>query len=230
MRILKVGSSGSDVQKVQAALNDIFEEQIETDGEFGPQTEAMVMAFQEDQGLDADGEVGPLTWTKLFNEPVKDDGQEEPTGIIRQSQLTQLFGSPTDPAPYLKVMNFSEFAPSFGHVRSYDGSHWSCKIYGHKMMEVPLRRAFKALVDGGLAKELKTYDGCVNIRRMTGGGGMSVHSWGLAVDFNAASNPYGAKPTFSAGFVKCFTDAGFEWGGNWNTPDGMHFQLPRTRG
>ena len=25
--------------------------------------------------------------------------------------------------------------------------------------------------------------------------------------------------------VKCFTDAGFGWGGNYSRPDGMHFTL-----
>jgi hypothetical protein len=32
-------------------------------------------------------------------------------------------------------------------------------------------------------------------------------------------------PKLSAGFVKCFTDNGFEWGGYWQRKDGMHFQL-----
>jgi hypothetical protein len=25
--------------------------------------------------------------------------------------------------------------------------------------------------------------------------------------------------------VACFKDAGFDWGGEWSKPDGMHFQL-----
>ena len=33
------------------------------------------------------------------------------------------------------------------------------------------------------------------------------------------------EPTLSAGFVKCFKDAGFDWGGDWSIRDGMHFQL-----
>lgn len=66
---------------------------------------------------------------------------------------------------------------------------------------------------------------CFNIRKKRGASTLSLHSFGVAVDLNAAWNGFGAKPTLSAGFVKCFTDAGFEWGGTWNTPDGMHFQL-----
>jgi hypothetical protein len=56
---------------------------------------------------------------------------------------------------------------------------------------------------------------------------MSLHSWGLAIDINAATNRFGGKPTMSAELVKCFTDAGFDWGGVWSNPDGMHFQLAR---
>ncbi len=54
---------------------------------------------------------------------------------------------------------------------------------------------------------------------------MSLHSWGIAIDVNAAWNGLNKEPVLSAGFVKCFTDAGFEWGGTWKRKDGMHFQL-----
>jgi peptidoglycan hydrolase-like protein with peptidoglycan-binding domain len=35
------------------------------DGQFGPQTAAVVMGFQRRAGLDADGIVGKLTWAAL---------------------------------------------------------------------------------------------------------------------------------------------------------------------
>ena len=76
--------------------------------------------------------------------------------------------------------------------------------------------------------ELKTFDGCFNIRKKRGLGSMSLHAWGLAIDVNAAWNGLNVTPVLSAGFVKCFTDAGFEWGGTWTRKDGMHFQLSKT--
>ncbi|HEV7805864.1 MAG TPA: peptidoglycan-binding protein [Solirubrobacteraceae bacterium] len=39
--------------------------EIEIDGEFGPQTEAAVVAFQEASEIDVDGIVGPQTWEAL---------------------------------------------------------------------------------------------------------------------------------------------------------------------
>ena len=56
---------------------------------------------------------------------------------------------------------------------------------------------------------------------------MSLHSWGIAIDVNAAWNGLNKPSTLSPGFVKCFTDAGFEWGGTWKRIDGMHFQLKK---
>lgn len=227
MNFLRNGSTGPQVKQVQTRLNEIFEEQLDVDGDFGDHTEEMVMAFQDDQGLSADGIVGPATWVKLFLESEEPD-EGEIYGVPEESELQDLYGRPRDPAPYLRLMDFSEFKPQFAHVRDYNGKPWSCRVYGHKILEEPLRQAFKNVVDRGLAQELKTFDGCVCVRPKTSGNGWSTHAWGISIDVNAARNGYGAKPTLSAAFVKCFTDVGFEWGGSWRTPDGMHFQFATT--
>ena len=100
------------------------------------------------------------------------------------------------------------------------------RIYCNKDMVKPLEKAFRNLIDSGCVKELRTYDGVFHIRKTTKGTSMSLHSWGIAIDVNASSNRYGKVPTLSEDFVKCFTSAGFEWGGDWRLyKDGMHFQL-----
>lgn len=99
------------------------------------------------------------------------------------------------------------------------------RIYCNKDMVGPLTEAFTHLITRGFVKELKTWDGCFNIRSKRGRLSASLHSWGLAIDVNAAWNCLGCPPKLSEGFVKCFKDAGFDWGGDWSLPDGMHFQL-----
>lgn len=101
------------------------------------------------------------------------------------------------------------------------------RIYCNKDLVKPLEKAFKALVKSGAVSELKTWDGCFNIRKIRGGNSMSLHSWGLAIDVNAFENGLNIEPKLSPKFVKCFTDAGFDWGGVWTRRDGMHFQLAK---
>lgn len=100
------------------------------------------------------------------------------------------------------------------------------RLYCNKDMIEPLSLAFKNLIERGCVDELKTWDGCFNIRKMRGLNSPSLHSWGAAVDNNAAWNGLGKKPTLSKAFVKCYKDAGFDWGGDFvSRIDGMHFQL-----
>lgn len=99
------------------------------------------------------------------------------------------------------------------------------RIYCNKLIVDPLKQAFSNLIHRGFVKELKTWDGCFNIRKMRGLNSMSLHSWGIAIDVNAAWNQLNKTPTLTLGFVKCFTDAGFDWGGLWKRSDGMHFEL-----
>ena len=101
------------------------------------------------------------------------------------------------------------------------------KLYCNKDLIEPLSQAFTNLVARGKSAELKTFDGCFNIRKKRGLSSMSLHSWGIAIDVNAAWNQLNMTPTLSPEFVKCFTDAGFDWGGTWTRKDGMHFQLAK---
>ena len=56
---------------------------------------------------------------------------------------------------------------------------------------------------------------------------LSRHSWGIALDGNVQDNPYGKKPNMNPEIVKVFKRWGFCWGGDFKTPDGMHFEFTR---
>jgi hypothetical protein len=70
--ILARGSTGDDVRTLQAALRSLglYPPPARIDGDFGPKTEAAVMAFQSSRGLAVDGIVGAATWTALLRPDV----------------------------------------------------------------------------------------------------------------------------------------------------------------
>ncbi len=83
-----------------------------------------------------------------------------------------------------------------------------------------------------------------NYREITGGGRLSNHASGRAIDINPLQNPYikndivlphGAKydPSIAGTFtsdhpiVRAFLQLGWVWGGNWTSPrDYQHFEKP----
>lgn len=98
----------------------------------------------------------------------------------------------------------------------------------NKDVHGPLLAALTSVKDKGLGGLLQTFDGCFNIRMVRGtSASPSLHSYALALDINADHNPLGATHGGfydHPEFVKCFTDAGFDWGGNFhNRKDPMHF-------
>ena len=60
--LLKLGSEGEDVKKLQVKLG------VDPIGKFGPKTEAAVKAWQAEHGLSADGIVGDKTWGVIMGE------------------------------------------------------------------------------------------------------------------------------------------------------------------
>ncbi|MDJ0676714.1 MAG: peptidoglycan-binding protein [Calothrix sp. MO_167.B42] len=67
MPILKQGSKGELVEKVQARLAIGGYYQGELDGDFGPITETAVKNLQKQTGLFIDGIIGDRTWFELSN-------------------------------------------------------------------------------------------------------------------------------------------------------------------
>jgi putative chitinase len=81
--LLKVGSRGEDVKKLQAKLG------LGADGIFGKGTEDAVKSFQTKSGLTPDGIVGEGTWNKLFG------GQQviaEPAPVVPVVQTPSVGG------------------------------------------------------------------------------------------------------------------------------------------
>ena len=60
MKLIKEGSTGYEVSKLQSILN------LKPDGIFGPMTKQMVIKFQLSKNLKPDGIVGEQTWTLLL--------------------------------------------------------------------------------------------------------------------------------------------------------------------
>ncbi len=56
------------VMRVQRMLNDRGYGPLVEDGDFGPKTEETVKRFQEANGIDQGGHVGPQTWPALLTE------------------------------------------------------------------------------------------------------------------------------------------------------------------
>lgn len=61
MNTIKKGSRGDDVKLIQRLLN------LTPDGIFGSQTDLLVKLWQKDNGLVADGVVGPRSWRKIID-------------------------------------------------------------------------------------------------------------------------------------------------------------------
>jgi putative chitinase len=76
--LLKLGSEGEDVKKLQTKLG------VDPIGKFGPKTDVAVKAWQSANGLTPDGVVGPSTWAKLMGEGVVSSPQviTEPVPVV----------------------------------------------------------------------------------------------------------------------------------------------------
>lgn len=112
------------------------------------------------------------------------------------------------------------------------------RIYINKEIIEPFTKVLRELVAKGLHTEIKTFDGCFNIRKSRGINQISMHSFGIAIDLNAAWNPLIRNVTsvsrsqvrkrvvkWTEEFLQVWRNNNFECGADWITVlDGMHFE------
>ena len=82
--LLKLGSEGEDVKKLQVKLG------VDPIGKFGPKTDAAVKAWQSANGLTPDGIVGAGTWGKMF--PVVVESKPEASLITEPAPVSSVGG------------------------------------------------------------------------------------------------------------------------------------------
>ena len=101
----------------------------------------------------------------------------------------------------------------------------------HRIMIPPLFQALSEIEREGLASLIRPddYGGCYVPRFIDRDpdNPLSMHAFGLAVDINVSTNLLGTEGDMDPRIVDIFGKWGFTWGGIWDRPDPMHFELDR---
>jgi hypothetical protein len=103
------------------------------------------------------------------------------------------------------------------------------RVTCHRVALPQLHGALQDIVDEGLTGSVDADDfgGCYAPRFIAHdpSQGLSLHTWGIAVDLNVAGNHRGTVGVIDRRVVAVFKRWGFAWGGDWQYTDPMHFEL-----
>jgi peptidoglycan hydrolase-like protein with peptidoglycan-binding domain len=260
MEILRRGSEGDDVRRWQHFLFGRGLLPGIVDGLFGEVTQKATRTYQRRRRLQADGQVGPLTYAAALKDGF-DPGFTDPRGgtsgadwppapifppLVTNAEREAVFGrfayeriSPT--RADVRIVGGWEAAhivqitvPQLAGIR---GAPKSGRIRVHKGVREQVAALFEAWEKKGLLPLVRTWAGGFVPRFVRGSNTtLSNHAWGTAFDINAAWNPLGTLPPLRSrpGSVReLVPDAhafGFYWGGHFSRRDGMHFEVARVLG
>lgn len=102
MEILKLGSQGDDVVRLQDALREAGFNPGASDGDFGKGTDAALRAFQRSEGLLADGVAGPKTLAALLDH--RDMPHPDDLGLFTAGKVARMF-------PFTPIENIAANLP-----------------------------------------------------------------------------------------------------------------------
>jgi len=139
------------------------------------------------------------------------------------SQLLARYGNPTkDPKAFAKKWIVMWAVPKDIHD-AIPCLPFHFEI--NKDIQKPLEKTYRDLISKNLHKEIKTYDGCWVIRLQRGAKSISMHSFGIALDENAAQNPLNGKTSWTQGFLNVWRDNKWICGADFRSrKDSMHME------
>jgi peptidoglycan hydrolase-like protein with peptidoglycan-binding domain len=224
---------------------------VGADGWFGPKTQSAVTEFQlsaltSKRLVNWELQEAQITYQGPADGVVKDNvareirlwlenGYRRWVGFIQPpdglAEIKAAFGDPEftpgSGDPYCPFNVSNEWRNA--NLKIFDTPHPKVNhIYCHRLIGPILQKVFAEIITAGLTEEIRTYNGCFCPRHKNHNPSkpMSVHSWGIAIDLNAATNGVGTDGDMHPGIVDIFERNGFTWGGRWTKPakDPMHFQ------
>jgi hypothetical protein len=249
LTILKRGDKGPLVGLWQEFLHGegLYKGRIDCD--YGPKTHNATKEYEAIQRLPQDGIVDDALWGAAMAQDLAIAGSRWVTPDkpdfkpLSVAQKHKRFGrieskaAPTrnNPEAIRITNNWQREYLSRVHIPQLVGivgAPYSRNIFVNKLAVEPMKALFQYWEDNDLMHYVKSWAGSWvprYVRRAPGV--LSSHAWGTAFDINAECNGLGRHPAPSDDhgtvipLVQSANDFGFWWGGHWNRPDGMHFEL-----
>lgn len=223
---LRIGAYATTVPHIDAVVNERRRQQLGMTSQ-----NALVVSVDDARRADAVAD----TIRSALGERVKVQLLGVAASRMSTRQAAQLTGSAV--SRDLGTFSYRYFPdgsvqPESGWVSAHIRSE-SVPILGrvtcHRVMLPQLRAALTEIVERGLAHTIdrRDYGGCY-VPRFIGRDprlGLSLHTWGIAVDLNVAGNQRGTTGEIDRQVVAIFKRWGFGWGGDWKWTDPMHFEL-----
>jgi hypothetical protein len=228
-----------NTREVQAALLSLGYAVV-VDGDAGPKTRTALQAFQRGRGLAADGVVGPQT-IKALQAAVAE--KAEP----RTQPLAPVAGPAVWPLQKDVAKVFGEMGKHqvklplpFEMRIAWDKGTVIRSMSLHEKIAPAAGRVFARIADAypdhatRQRLGLDLFGGSLNVRKMRGGSAWSMHSWGIAIDFDPERNQlrWGrdraslARPECER-FWQLWEEEGFVSLGRAQNRDWMHVQAAR---
>jgi hypothetical protein len=228
-----------DISSIQSRLADLGIYTGTIDGVAGKNTQKAISEFQKQNGLTQDGILGQTTLDELFTvswrawdlEPDTKAPAPKKTLWPKQSECTSFYGAPGE--------NQTTLVLPYPMKLSWDKKQTILKFSVHEKVHDSTKRCFTRIADAYTEEKridlgLDLWGGCLNVRKMRGGSSWSMHSWGIAIDFDPDRNQMGwgkdkarlAKPDAET-FWKIWEDEGWTSLGRTRNQDFMHVQAAR---
>ncbi len=190
-------------------------------------TREEIIRTQKRIGTEPDGFWGPKS-TARCQEYLR-SMMPVPNRFPAQSRVTEFYGPHGEPDGYTPPQKIIELPFTI-----FFEDNPVTKLRPHEKCADSLLRVFERLAvmfpthDSRERAGILTYDGLYNPRRMRGSSAWSMHSWAIAIDFNAEYNGnfehWPTRAVMPIEVMECFSREGWTSAGAFWSRDAMHMQ------